>query len=96
MQSKDQFGVLQERNQDLENRRASLERKLNCISTTQQSDKQKRDILNSQNAQYAQQIKSLQDDKAKMVTDMQGLHDHIKLREQEMRELVKTLKKFKE
>ena len=59
MQGKDQFGALQERNHELENRTASLERKLNCISTTQQSDKQKRDILNSQNVQYAQQIKSL-------------------------------------
>lgn len=96
MKGKDQFGVLQERNKELESRKVSLERKLNCISTTQQSDKQKRDILSSQNQQYAQQIKSLQDDKSKMITEMTHLQDHIKQREQEMRELVKTLKKFKE
>lgn len=96
MQGKDQYEALQERNKELEERQGGLEQQVNQLSSCQNSGKQQRDVLNSQNMQYAQQIKGLQEEKTKMMTEIALLQDHIKQREHEMRELVKTLKKFKE
>ena len=66
------------------------------MTSCQHSKEQQRDVLSTQNQQYAQQIKGLQDEKTRMMAEVTHLQDHIKQRENEMRELVKTIKKFKD